>query len=883
MRIEAIELTDLRRFAGRWRVGPFAPGLNVLAAPNEAGKSSLLAALQAAIFLPHRSTAEAARALRHHDAGPPEVTLALADGTGTWRLFKRFAGQAGRAELVAPDGRRHAGDAAEEEVRRLFGVAARGRGEAERGVWGALWVTQGASFAQPALDDPARATLNDALAAQVGVVTGGAGARKIRARIDAMLKEMQTPTGRPGGALKRALDAASAADETLAALRARRATVETLLVTVASLREAIARRTAARTEVGLEEELAAAEAALRALEQAAAAGVAAERAAADAERLATEAEAAVQRRRALAEDAEARAQAAAAARSAALEAVARRDEAVRAAEAARAALAGARAEVETAAAGLERARALAQLPAMAEQAAEAGRRAADAAEALRALTDAAAKRDAIVVTRALLQKIDAAAERLAAARAAAEAAAPRLEITVEPGAAVRLDDAALIPGTTARALLAPTTIEVPGQATIRLVPAGREGADPVAEARAALATLLAKAQVAEVAAAREAAARREAFDEAARSAEARLAALAGSPDADAVTALAQRAAALAAALAERLATLGIAAVPEADEAARALAEAERSLEIARAAETLAAKAAAPAEAAERTAREKTVAAETECDAAAREAEKTTARLAAVREGEPDAVLAARLAERRVEAATRRREAEALPQPDEAATTLARKRVERLRGALKATRDEAARDREALAAAEAELRALEGDALDEAIAREEEAAARARREAEQIEARRAALVLLREAIETAEREATERYLAPVAQRLQPWLEALLPGARALLDESFAVTGLARDGREEPFDILSAGTQEQIAVLVRLAFADLLREQGRPAPVILDDALVFSDDARIERMFDILSAAAERMQIVVLTCRTGLFARLGGHPLVLERLA
>ena len=111
----------------------------------------------------------------------------------------------------------------------------------------------------------------------------------------------------------------------------------------------------------------------------------------------------------------------------------------------------------------------------------------------------------------------------------------------------------------------------------------------------------------------------------------------------------------------------------------------------------------------------------------------------------------------------------------------------------------------------------------------------------------------------------------------------PGARALLDERFAVTGLTRDGRDESFDILSAGTQEQIAVLVRLAFADLLREQGRPAPVILDDALVFSDDERIERMFDILSAAAERMQIVVLTCRTGLFGRLGGHKLTLERVA
>lgn len=883
MRIEAIELEDLRRFAGRWRVGPFAPGLNVLAAVNEAGKSSLLAAVQAAIFLPHRSTAEAARALRRDDAGRPVVMLTLADGAGNWRISKRFAGPSGTAELVAPDGRRRAGDAAEEEVRRLFGVAARVRGEAERGVWGALWVTQGASFAQPALDDPARATLNDALAAQVGVVTGGAGARRIRARIDETLRGLQTPTGRPSGALKRALDTASAAEEALATLRTRRAGVEALLGTVASLREAIQRRTAERTEARLEQELVAAEAALARLDQAAEARAAAERAADDAARLAAEAEAAVARRRALAEESAARATAASAARDAATEAAARRDAAIRAAEDTRAKLAAARHATGTAAGALDRARAIAALPAQAEMTVEAGRRATDAAEALRAMTDAIARRDAIALTPTVLRQIETAVERLAAARLAAEAVAPRLVIAVVPGGEVRLDGVTLAHGETSRAVLAPVTIEVPGHATIRVMPSERTASDPIAAAQADLASALSGAGVADLAAARAAAARREAFDEAAREATARVAALAGRPTAEAVTNLAQRAAALAAALAERLAALGLDAVPAQEQAARDLADAERALEETRAAEAVAASVARPAEAAEQAAREAAVAAETARDSALHEAETSAARLAAAREREPDAALEARLADRLANATSRRRETEALPQADETEATLARKRAERLRGALKAARDEAARDREALAGAEAGLRAAEGDALDEAIAREEAAAALARREAEQLEARRAALVLLRDAIDTAEREATERYLAPVSQRLQPWLEALLPGARALLDERFAVTGLTREGRDESFDILSAGTQEQIAVLVRLAFADLLHDQGRPAPVILDDALVFSDDERIERMFDILSAAAQRMQIVVLTCRTGLFARLGGHRLALERVA
>jgi uncharacterized protein YhaN len=71
----------------------------------------------------------------------------------------------------------------------------------------------------------------------------------------------------------------------------------------------------------------------------------------------------------------------------------------------------------------------------------------------------------------------------------------------------------------------------------------------------------------------------------------------------------------------------------------------------------------------------------------------------------------------------------------------------------------------------------------------------------------------------------------------------------------------------------GTQEQIAVLIRLAFAEMLVEQGHPATVILDDALVFSDDRRMQRMFDILKMAARNVQVLILTCREQLFEEIG----------
>ncbi len=62
--------------------------------------------------------------------------------------------------------------------------------------------------------------------------------------------------------------------------------------------------------------------------------------------------------------------------------------------------------------------------------------------------------------------------------------------------------------------------------------------------------------------------------------------------------------------------------------------------------------------------------------------------------------------------------------------------------------------------------------------------------------------------------------------------------------------------------------------------LLAERGQAVPIILDDALVYADDERIERMFDALGRAAAQQQVVVFTCRTRAFQRLGGRRLRLE---
>ena len=69
-------------------------------------------------------------------------------------------------------------------------------------------------------------------------------------------------------------------------------------------------------------------------------------------------------------------------------------------------------------------------------------------------------------------------------------------------------------------------------------------------------------------------------------------------------------------------------------------------------------------------------------------------------------------------------------------------------------------------------------------------------------------------------------------------------------------MLRNGGEEELAALSGGTQEQIALLTRLAFARLLARTGRPIPVILDDPLAFADDARLPALLAALEAVGGR---------------------------
>lgn len=141
----------------------------------------------------------------------------------------------------------------------------------------------------------------------------------------------------------------------------------------------------------------------------------------------------------------------------------------------------------------------------------------------------------------------------------------------------------------------------------------------------------------------------------------------------------------------------------------------------------------------------------------------------------------------------------------------------------------------------------------------------------------ALKLLRETLTESQKREKQKLFEPVIREIGPLARQVIPGIEFEFGEDFAASNIFRNGVKETIDSLSGGTQEQIAILTRLVFARLKAKQGYPTPVILDDALVFSDDFRISEMFDALNTVAKEVQILVLTCRQKSFQGLGGNVL------
>ena len=77
---------------------------------------------------------------------------------------------------------------------------------------------------------------------------------------------------------------------------------------------------------------------------------------------------------------------------------------------------------------------------------------------------------------------------------------------------------------------------------------------------------------------------------------------------------------------------------------------------------------------------------------------------------------------------------------------------------------------------------------------------------------------------------------------------------------------------PFESLSGGTREQLSLIFRSACSMIVSKDGG-APLILDDALGYTDPDRLHLMGAVLAKAAKECQIVILTCVPSRYGNIG----------
>jgi hypothetical protein len=115
------------------------------------------------------------------------------------------------------------------------------------------------------------------------------------------------------------------------------------------------------------------------------------------------------------------------------------------------------------------------------------------------------------------------------------------------------------------------------------------------------------------------------------------------------------------------------------------------------------------------------------------------------------------------------------------------------------------------------------------------------------------------------EAQTKYSEPLQSRIESLGRSVYgPSFRVWLDDDLAVSERELDGVRLPVEALSTGAQEQLAIITRLAISHLVSTGEGSVPVIFDDALGWSDKARLRDMGALLGRAGDHGQIIILTC-------------------
>lgn len=184
---------------------------------------------------------------------------------------------------------------------------------------------------------------------------------------------------------------------------------------------------------------------------------------------------------------------------------------------------------------------------------------------------------------------------------------------------------------------------------------------------------------------------------------------------------------------------------------------------------------------------------------------------------------------------------------------------------------------------AKLQAEGATGMDEALQQTEQQLDYAQQRLQQLQRRAAALTLLKDKLQQQRQQLTQKLQAPLQKHLNHYLNLLFPGAAIEVDDQLIPSGFSRSGEHGSLSDLSFGTREQMGLIARLAYADLLQEAGQPTLMILDDSLVHSDRTRLEQMQRILFDAQQRHQILLFSCHPQNWQTLGCKTFDIEQLS
>jgi len=213
-------------------------------------------------------------------------------------------------------------------------------------------------------------------------------------------------------------------------------------------------------------------------------------------------------------------------------------------------------------------------------------------------------------------------------------------------------------------------------------------------------------------------------------------------------------------------------------------------------------------------------------------------------------------------------------------------LEKLEAQMEGANKMAVRAREEEIREEAKMESLSAQGTYSIFASAEERLADLRQEVKNEQLRADAVRLLWETMVSCRTEAVAAVTQPVEAAATRTLQRIASRrlGRIRIAENFEPSSVVPDMVEESISLenLSGGEREQLYLATRLALADVLR-RGEKHLVVLDDVLTATDAGRLARVLNILEEAAQRLQILILTCHPERYRGLKtGHFFDLENI-